>query len=62
MRDPIQLFEAEMQQFGLIDDAGIAAVQAEVAAEIAAGIAFAQESPAPPVTDVLEYVYTEVRP
>jgi acetoin:2,6-dichlorophenolindophenol oxidoreductase subunit alpha len=62
MRDPIQLFEKEMQQFGLIDDAGIAAVQAEVAAEIAAGIAFAQESPAPPVTDVLEYVYTEARP
>ena len=58
-RDPIQLFEAELQQYGLIDEAGVNAVRSEVETEIAAGIAFAQQSPSPASTAVLEYVYTE---
>ena len=60
-RDPINMFEAELMQFGVIDQAGIAAVITAVDAEIAAGIAFAQASEAPATTEVLNYVYTEQR-
>ena len=59
MRDPISLFEAELQQFGVIDEAGIATLQASVVAEIAAGVEFAQKSPAPSTDEVLNFVYTE---
>ena len=58
-RDPISKFEAELMQFGIIDQSGIAAVITAVDAEIAAGIAFAQASPAPATTEVLNDVYTE---
>ena len=60
-RDPIQLFEAELQQFGFIDEAGVNALRSEVETEIAAGIDFAQKSPSPANTEVLDYVYTESR-
>ena len=59
MRDPINLFEAELQQFGVIDEAGIAAVCAAVEAEIAQGIEFAKASPAPTAAEGLNFVYTE---
>ena len=59
MRDPIALFEAELQQFGVIDEAGLATLQASVIAEIAQGIEFAQASPAPSTAEVLNFVYTE---
>jgi pyruvate dehydrogenase E1 component alpha subunit len=59
MRDPINLFESELQQFGVIDEAGISAVRAAVEAEIAAGIEFAKTSPAPVAADGLNFVYTE---
>jgi pyruvate dehydrogenase E1 component alpha subunit len=59
LRDPISLFETELKQFGIMDDAGIAKVREAVEAEIAAGIAFAKDSPLPSTADVLNYVYTE---
>ena len=59
MRDPISLFEAELQQFGVIDEAGLKVLQASVVAEIAAGVEFAQASPAPSTDEVLNFVYTE---
>ena len=59
LRDPINLFEAELKQFGIMDDAAIAQVRDAVDAEIAAGIAFAKESPMPSTADVLNFVYTE---
>lgn len=59
LRDPINLFEAELKQFGVMDEAGIAAVREAVEAEIAAGIAFAKDSPMPSTADVLNFVYTE---
>jgi len=58
-RDPINLFEAELKQFGIMDDAAIARVREAVEAEIAAGIAFAKDSPMPSTADVLNFVYTE---
>ena len=59
LRDPISLFETELKQFGIMDDAGIASVREAVEAEIAAGIAFAKDSPLPSTADVLNFVYTE---
>ena len=56
---PISLFEAELKQFGVMDDAAIAQLREAVDAEIAAGIAFAKESPAPSSAEALDFVYTE---
>ena len=58
-RDPITQFETELKQFGVIDEAGIAAVISAVDAEIAAAIAFAQAGVASPTSEVLNYVYSE---
>jgi TPP-dependent pyruvate/acetoin dehydrogenase alpha subunit len=57
-RDPIILFETELKSFGLITEKEIATIKDEVEAEIAAGIAFANDSPSPSVADVTQYVYT----
>jgi pyruvate dehydrogenase E1 component alpha subunit len=59
-RDPIALFETELREFGVIDDKGIEAVREAVKQEIAAGIEFAKQSPAPELGDLGRYVYTEV--
>jgi len=59
-RDPIALFEAELKEFGIIDDAGIEAVREAVKKEIAVGIEFAKDSPSPEIRDLENYVYTEV--
>ncbi|EKF41878.1 thiamine pyrophosphate-dependent dehydrogenase E1 component subunit alpha [Nitratireductor indicus] len=58
-RDPIEHFEEELQEFGVIDLAGIEAIREDVAKEIAAGIEFAKESPMPDVANLEKYVYTE---
>jgi pyruvate dehydrogenase E1 component alpha subunit len=59
-RDPILLFETELKEFGIIDDRGIEAVRESVKQEIADGIEFAKQSPAPELSDLDRYVYTEV--
>ncbi len=58
-RDAIMLFENELKEFGIIDDAGIEAIREDVKREIEAGIEFAKTSPAPDIADVARYVYTE---
>jgi acetoin:2,6-dichlorophenolindophenol oxidoreductase subunit alpha len=58
-RDPITLFETELQEFGIVDAAGIEAIRAAVAAEIAEGIEYAKASPMPEVAAAGDYVYTE---
>ena len=58
-RDPIMLFENELKEFGVIDQAGIEAVREAVRKEIAAAIEFAKESPMPDVAGHERYVYTE---
>ena len=58
-RDPITQFENELLQFGVIDKDGIAAVITAVEVEIAAGISFAQAGVASPISEVLNYVYSE---
>src|SRR5690606_26918378 len=58
-RDPISAFEIELKEFGVIDDAGIEAIHADVKREIEEGIEFAKASPAPELGDVAQFVYTE---
>lgn len=59
-RDPIALFEAELKEFGIIDESGIEAVREVVRQEIAEAIEFAKASPAPDIRDLQDYVYTEL--
>lgn len=58
-RDPIARFEAQLQEFGMADQAQIEAVREAVRQEIAAGIEFAKQSPMPATSDLGDYVYTE---
>ena len=58
-RDPITLFENELQEFGIIDRKGVEAIREVVAREIAEGIQFAKDSPSPDIRDVQNFVYTE---
>ena len=58
-RDPIDLFVALLREQGLLDDAGLAEVEAKVAAEIDEAVAFADAGPIEPLEDLLKDVYTE---
>jgi pyruvate dehydrogenase E1 component alpha subunit len=57
-RDPIDLFAAELEALGLATPAEIDAIRAQVETEIAAGVAFAEASPAPLAKELLRDVYT----
>jgi len=57
-RDPILRFEQELLRYGLIDAATVEAIRAQVEQEIDAGLAFAQQSPAPVRAELTRYVYT----
>jgi len=57
LRDPILLYEAEIEALGLATGAEIVAIRAEVEAEIVAGVAFATASKAPSPDEVTRYVY-----
>ncbi|GAB1583103.1 MULTISPECIES: thiamine pyrophosphate-dependent dehydrogenase E1 component subunit alpha [Phyllobacteriaceae] len=59
-RDPIRLFEEQMQEYGVIDAAGIEAVRADVEREIEAAIEFAKTSPAPDIASLTRDVYTDL--
>jgi pyruvate dehydrogenase E1 component alpha subunit len=58
-RDPILHFENQLTEFGFADASVLEAVRESVRQEIAAGIDYAKESPAPETADLAEYVYTE---
>lgn len=57
-KDPIQQFEAELTEHGLITAEEIAAIRAAAEAEIAAAVEFAIASPAPNAADLVRDVYT----
>ncbi|HET7216792.1 MAG TPA: pyruvate dehydrogenase (acetyl-transferring) E1 component subunit alpha [Vicinamibacterales bacterium] len=57
-RDPIQLFAARLQADGTIDDAARAAIDAEVNAEIAGAVAFAEAGTWEPVAQLTRDVYS----
>ena len=56
-RDPIHLFEAQLAQAGVLDQAGAAAVHDAVSADVKAGIEFAEASPLPDASTLLDDVY-----
>jgi len=61
LRDPIVFFEARLREKRLLDDASLAEVEAEVAAELDAAVAFAEAAPWEPLEDLERDVYTPAR-
>ncbi len=60
-RDPIKVLAEYMKAGGMIDNAGIAAMDEEVVAEVADALQFAEESPDPPPEALTRDVYAEPR-
>jgi pyruvate dehydrogenase E1 component alpha subunit len=59
-RDPIRLFETDLQQFKLVSQDEIGAIHQQVEDEIAAAIEFASNSPSPSVAALTRDVYTVI--
>jgi Pyruvate/2-oxoglutarate dehydrogenase complex, dehydrogenase (E1) component, eukaryotic type, alpha subunit len=58
-RDPLVLWEQELRRLGFVDDAALAAAEAEVTAEIEAAVKFAEAGTLEPVEDLARFVYHE---
>jgi pyruvate dehydrogenase E1 component alpha subunit len=58
-RDPIPLFRAKLAEEALLGDNGIAAIDAEVEAEVAAAIRFALDSPFPDPAEAFDHVFVD---
>jgi pyruvate dehydrogenase E1 component alpha subunit len=58
-RDPIDVLADRLRAEGALDDAGWAAMDQEIGAELAAAIAAADEAPLEPVEDLTRFVYSE---
>ena len=61
-RDPIPLLIQRLRGEGRLDDAGLAAIEDEVAAQVDAAVAFAESSEWEPVDTLLRHVTSEVAP
>ena len=61
-RDPIPTLVATLRSLDHLDDAALAAMESEVAAEIDEAVAFAEASPLEPVEDLERFVTSEVAP
>jgi pyruvate dehydrogenase E1 component alpha subunit len=59
-RDPLALQTAVLREEGALDDAGLAAMEADVAAEMDDAVAFARAGTLEPVEDLERFVRTEV--
>ena len=60
-RDPIELLASRMTAAGLLDEAGRAALEAEVTAEVEAAVAFAEAGTWEPVEELTRFVVSERR-
>jgi len=58
-RDPLVVAGERLRAAGTIDDAGMAALDAEVEAEVADAIEFAEQGTLEPVEDLTRFVYSE---
>ena len=58
-RDPISLLADRMREAGMLDDAGMEALEAEVAEEVDASVSFAEEGSWEPVEELTRFVYSE---
>lgn len=61
-RDPLVLFERHLREAGIVDDALLEALEAEVAAEIDDAAAFAEGGSLEPVEDLTRHVYRRGQP
>ncbi len=61
-RDPILLWQNRLREQGLLSDDDLAAMEADVAAQVTAAIDFAEQGDWEPVEDLLKDVYTQVAP
>ena len=59
-RDPIPVFARRLREWGLLADADLAALEKDVAAEVAEAVAFAEAGPREPVEDLTKDVYTAI--
>jgi pyruvate dehydrogenase E1 component alpha subunit len=59
-RDPLRVYPALLRERGVLDDEALAAMDAEIAAEIDAAVAAAEASPPEPVEELERFVYSEV--
>ena len=59
-RDPIVLWEQRLRESGLLHDDDVSAIEADVAAQVNAAVAFAEQGGWEPVEDLLKDVYTPV--
>jgi pyruvate dehydrogenase E1 component alpha subunit len=60
-RDPIPAFTGLLRERGLLDDAGLASLEEDVAKEVAEAVAFAEAGTWEPVQDLERFVYSEER-
>ena len=60
-RDPIELLAGRMTEAGLLDEAGRAALEREVAAEVEAAVTFAEAGTWEPVEELTRFVTSEGR-
>ena len=58
-RDPLAAFPAELRERGLLDDGALAALDEDVAKEVANAVAFAEAGTWEPVEDLIRDVHTE---
>jgi pyruvate dehydrogenase E1 component alpha subunit len=61
-RDPIPAFVSRLRGLGHLDEADLATIEADVAAEIDEAVAFAEASSLEPVEDLERFVTSEVTP
>lgn len=60
-RDPLVLWERRARELGFVDDDALAALEAEVAAEIDAAVEYAEAGTLEPVADLTRFVYHEAK-
>ena len=60
-RDPITLLRNDLAGFGVVSDADLEALEAEIAAEVEAAVAFAEAGTPEPVEDLTRFVSSEVQ-
>lgn len=56
-RDPITLLDGRMRDLGMLDDAGLAELETDVAAEVLDSVTFAEESPDPAAEELFVDIY-----
>lgn len=61
-RDPIMQLQARLREHGWLDDGALARIEAEVAAEVADAIAYAEAGTLEPIAELTRFVYSERSP